>query len=105
MKDDRTICNLVTFSIDNVATRQILGPNPDRVAILISAQVGSATAPGLTIGWQQSDTLVAGIPLGVNSSPLLLTREAIGSAIEQPLFAFSQAATYNGALYEFIKAP
>lgn len=84
-----------------LAGGRVLGPNENRVAIIVSAPPTNR----ITLSWDLNPTLDRGITLYPTNDPLILTREQIGTVIGQPLAAISAVADQTVTFHEVSIAP
>lgn len=93
--------NNVRAPIVNTAASEVLGPNPARVAVIISPHYSEeftiATDPRVVRG--------AGIVMAITATPIVLTRQQLGRAITLPFFAISAANAVTIGIQEFTEIP
>jgi len=76
------------------AQQQCFGPDPNRVAVIFSGEVAGGADVTFSFG-RGFATLRSGIIISAGLQPLIITKEQIGTVMEEAILALGSAA--NGA--------
>lgn len=99
MKTGFNVTPVITIPTANDV--QILGPNPNRVAVVLDAP----TANRYTVTWDAAAVIGRGISMILGVQPLIITREQFGSVIGLPMRAIASGASVNISFIEIVEEP
>lgn len=99
-ENTETSCNTVSKSVPTTSV-QLLGPNPYRVAIIVSLGVTQR----YTISFDRPAVIDRGIQISTIQGPTVFNRHNVGKLITRPLYAISHSAPQIVSIVEVIECP